>query len=557
MKPWRGPVLVLGVCAVMLAPAASAAAAGPSDGHGLHVVSSKQVDSRLLSVSVSTAALPGPANIDILLPSGYADDPGRRYPVLYLLHGTSGGASDWTKMGDAERTTAGRPVIVVMPDIALGDNGGGWCTNWFNAGAGGVPAWETFHIDQLIPWIDDNLRTIASRAGRAIAGLSQGGFCSTSYAARHPDLFSTALSYSGAPDIAYDAKAQALVTPVITATEVGLDGVPANSMFGDRTSEEINWADHDPTTLANNLRGMKLYMYAGNGQPGPLDSGSPNLGAMAIEGGVGQLTQYFHDRLEALGIPSFYDAYGPGTHSWPYWTRDLQQSIDPLMADFAHPPATPARITYMAADAGYSVFGWRVAMHRTAEEFSTLEDADANGFALAGSGSAGVVTAPLFVPGARYAITLLGDTTSRSLTMTADPGGRLHVDVPLGPANPYQQYTASAEASGTQVYTTRVAIDRSGSAGAGRRLAQARACASRRSVTIHLSIPRGAGVRVLVNGRLTRASVRRGSVHVSLVGRPLGTYRVEVVVRSARGRRIQTLRTTRTLHTCRPGPRRR
>ena len=61
------------------------------------------------------------------------------------------------------------------------------------------PRWETFHIDQLIPWIDHNLRTVADRRGRAIAGLSQGGFCSMSYAARHPDLFGVALSFSGAP----------------------------------------------------------------------------------------------------------------------------------------------------------------------------------------------------------------------------------------------------------------------------------------------------------------------------------------------------------------------
>ncbi len=126
--------------------------------------------------------------------------------MLYLLHGTSGGAADWTTVGGAEQTTAGLGLIVVMPDIALDDNGGGWCTNWYNGGRYGQPEWETFHIDQLIPWIDHNLRTVATRDGRAIAGLSQGGFCSMSYAARHPDMFETALAYSGAPDTAYDPR---------------------------------------------------------------------------------------------------------------------------------------------------------------------------------------------------------------------------------------------------------------------------------------------------------------------------------------------------------------
>ena len=87
--------------------------------------------------------------------------------MLYLLHGTSGGAADWTTMGDAEQTTAGKPLIVVMPDIALDDDGGGWCTNWWNAKRGG-PEWETFHIDQLIPWVD----ATCGRFAREPAGRS-------------------------------------------------------------------------------------------------------------------------------------------------------------------------------------------------------------------------------------------------------------------------------------------------------------------------------------------------------------------------------------------------
>ena len=123
---------LIGIAAVVAAaPAAvDARALRFSDADGIHVVSVKQLDARLIALSVKTAALPGPANIRILLPASYASNPRRRYPVLYLLHGTSGGAADWTTVGDAEQTTAGRPLIVVMPDIALNYDGGGWCTNW-------------------------------------------------------------------------------------------------------------------------------------------------------------------------------------------------------------------------------------------------------------------------------------------------------------------------------------------------------------------------------------------------------------------------------------------
>jgi len=389
-----------------VAPAAAAAQPHFRDRAGIHVVSDHAIDRRLIALTVSTAALGAPANIRILLPAGYAKHRRHRYPVLYLLHGTSGGAADWTKVGDAEQTTAGRRLIVVMPDIALGDDGGGWCTNWYNDGAHGRPEWETFHIDQLIPWVDHNLRTIADRDGRAIAGLSQGGFCSMSYAARHPDMFETALSFSGAPDIAYDTEAQLLITPVINATEVFLDHVKGDSMFGPRLTEEVNWAAHDPTTLANNLRGMNLFMYTGNGFPGPLDKGVPSGGANVIEGGAETLTKLFHQRLNALGIPSFFDDYGPGEHTFAYWARDLRWSIGPVMADFRHPLPAPRVITFTAAEPSYEAFGWRVAMHRAVEEFSTLKDASATGFTLQGSGSATVVTPARYVPRRRYTVTV-------------------------------------------------------------------------------------------------------------------------------------------------------
>ena len=167
---------------------------------------------------------------------------------------------------------------------------------------------------------------MANRGGRAIAGLSQGGFCSMSYAARHPDLFGVALSFSGAPDTAFDPVARELTTLAVTDAETALDHVPAGSIFGPRSTQELNWAAHDPTTLAPNLRGIKLMMFTGNGQTGPLDRSPTSLSA-TIESGVQVLSTLFHDRLRSLGIPSSFDDYGPGTHAWPYWNRDLRQSI--------------------------------------------------------------------------------------------------------------------------------------------------------------------------------------------------------------------------------------
>ena len=86
--------------------------------------------------------------------TGYTSHPHRRYGVLYLLHGTSGRAADWTTSGGAEQTTAGRPLIVVMPDIGLNGDGGGWCTNWVTRCAravGDVPHRRARAVDRREP----------------------------------------------------------------------------------------------------------------------------------------------------------------------------------------------------------------------------------------------------------------------------------------------------------------------------------------------------------------------------------------------------------------------
>jgi esterase/lipase superfamily enzyme len=343
-----------------------------------------------------------------------------------------------------------------MPDIALDNDGGGWCTNW----PSGAEQWERFHIDQLIPWVDANLRTLHSRAMRAIAGLSQGGFCSMSYAARHPDLFATALAFSGAPDIYYDPRDRVGAMGIINATEVGLDRTAPDTFFGSPVTDGVNWAAHDPATLAENLRWTRMYLYWGNGRPGPYD-GSPSSygGGNLIEGLVWGDNNDFQARLDSLRIPAYFDDYGNGTHAWPYWSRDLAQSIGPIMSAFAHPAPAPSQFTYTSADDTYAVYGWQVAMHRAAREFSTLSTDGRGGFTLSGSGAAAVETPAVYRAGRRYRVTLVGDATgTKTLVVTAERDKRLHLTVPLGPANPYQQETALADAVGTTVYTTTVTI---------------------------------------------------------------------------------------------------
>ena len=330
------------------APSVITAAGAPSftDGSGIHVVSQQNLDGRDLSLNIVPAALGRQVNVRVLLPSGYGANPQSRYPTLYLFPGTNGAGSDWVNSGNAEATTAGQGLITVMPDIGFRNpdgtpDGGSYFTNWVDTHTPlGPSAWETYHINELIPWIDGNLRTIATRNGRAVAGLSQGGYGAFAYAARHPDMFVSAGSFSGAPDIDYNPLIAIGATAVIEYTANQLDGVEPEAMFGSRLTNESNWQAHDPADLAGNLRGIDLELYTGNGIPGPLDSGPPNLGASGVEAMTFASTMSFAQRASSLGVPYHLNYYGNGTHTWPYWSRDFAQYMVPLMNTFAHPPST-------------------------------------------------------------------------------------------------------------------------------------------------------------------------------------------------------------------------
>ena len=145
--------------AVAISGAAPAAAAN----HGITLLSSERLDSRLLDLTLSTPALAKPTHVRVLLPAGYRKQKPRRYPVLYLLHGAFDDYRSWTDKGAVENITGRRKLIVVMPDGGQG----GWYTDWVNRGQGGPPEWETFHIQQLIPWIDHRYRVNSSRRSMA------------------------------------------------------------------------------------------------------------------------------------------------------------------------------------------------------------------------------------------------------------------------------------------------------------------------------------------------------------------------------------------------------
>ncbi len=136
----------------------------------------------------------------VYLPPGYSDEPARRYPVLYLLHGFPGrplAFLETLRLGVVEDTFVARdeaqPLILVMP---FGSTGAFTDEEWAN-GAAPHSGWESFVAHDVVHAIDARYRTIPTAAGRAIAGLSEGGFGAINIAFHHPHEFSVVESWSG------------------------------------------------------------------------------------------------------------------------------------------------------------------------------------------------------------------------------------------------------------------------------------------------------------------------------------------------------------------------
>ena len=220
--------------------AAPSAAMAATDGYGLRIVDRNENGGRLQYYRFATDAIEWDPGVNVLLPDGYHTS-GKRYPVLYLLHGGNADFRTFHLQDNIIGLTAGREVIVVMPDASTG-----WYCNPVNSFVG-PRNWETFHIAQLLPWIDANFRTFAEYNGRAVAGFSMGGFGALKYAAKYYGHFCSVSSHSGPASLRRDF---GLVVHWANATSAALD-LGGGTVYGSRCGTRRGSA---PTTRSSASR---------------------------------------------------------------------------------------------------------------------------------------------------------------------------------------------------------------------------------------------------------------------------------------------------------------
>lgn len=183
----------------------------------------------------------------VRVPVGYADNPGRRYPVIYALPGLH--STDAAVIADYHLDP---PDTIVVAVDTSSKNGSTYLVDNPTIGD-----WDTFFTRKLIPYIDANYRTIPRRQARAITGHSTGGFNAVSYGLRHPELFGavTASSPDGL-DLASWVAPDGVLRPWIrdfARVERGMGGVGQFISYAENWSPAdrgYDWPFADAGTLA-------------------------------------------------------------------------------------------------------------------------------------------------------------------------------------------------------------------------------------------------------------------------------------------------------------------
>ena len=216
-----------------------------------------------------------------------------RYPVLYLLHGIYGTFENWDQLTRLSVYAAGMNWIIVMPDA-----GNSWYANSVT-----VPEdrFEDYIAHDLIAQIDTRYRAITERHGRAIAGLSMGGYAAMKLALRNPSRFAFAGSLSGAFDAARNLDVQVAEFAPKLLEVFGEAGSPARS-------------HNDLFLLLAQAPASDLpYLYLACGE----------------DDGFVSVNREFVADLSARHVLCEYHET-PGGHDWVYWDREIKPLLDAL-----------------------------------------------------------------------------------------------------------------------------------------------------------------------------------------------------------------------------------
>ncbi len=250
---------------------------------------------------------------NVILPADYDTSSTTRYPVLYLLHGLTGHYSDWVARSHVADYAAKYRLIIVTPE-----GNDSWYTDSETVA---TDKYESYILKELIPDVEQRYRTIEARDGRAIAGLSMGGYGSIKFGLKFPSTFVFAGSMSGAFGVTR-----------FTEKDVGKLWLASMKLFGPVDSETRK--ANDLFQIINQLSDVRI----------------ASLPFFYFDCGTEDSRLIFPFNRELAGlmsdkkIPHEYREL-PGDHSWAYWDRQVKAVLSIASTKMRLPPAPQSPVT--------------------------------------------------------------------------------------------------------------------------------------------------------------------------------------------------------------------
>ncbi len=265
--------------------------------------------------------------VTVLMPSLTMDeDPtvfygsGRKYKVLWLLHGSNSNQNDWVKYTNIVPYAESRDLIVVMPSVLNSDY-----TNYLTF-ADSFNVWD-YLPNELMPMIYNWLPASSRREDNFIAGMSMGGNGALMYAVGHPELFGgAAILSSTAREIEYLRPLASLTAEQFRNVSTDPIRCPGPNGTGMRL-KEINQVAKYPTVQDF------LNSYENLWDRLPEAAAKGNLPRLYICCGTRDKNVYprylrFRQYMDHLGIQATWQEYEGYRHEYPMWDIAIQKALD-------------------------------------------------------------------------------------------------------------------------------------------------------------------------------------------------------------------------------------
>jgi pimeloyl-ACP methyl ester carboxylesterase len=286
------------------------------------------------------------------------------------------------------------------------------------------PRFESFLVEELLPFVDHLLPVGRSRGYRATVGGSQGGFGALKYALQHPDLFAASGSISGGslPLGRYLKPASPVgIQPPLDVPYVQLPGVtpsleyPPESnylvipsimpAYGDPVADHTYWEGEMPSGIASNGRAfldgrqaVAFRLTVGDAIPRRPQDVNVGLEGYEILTHITTREMARAFDLEELGYELL---IRPGHHGEPYISPYHRLMVEFLWRNMRHPDGSgiemdrPERFDYRTIRTSVSIWGWAFSVERQPTEWLNLTSVGCDGLTLRGTGVV-QVTVPAF-----------------------------------------------------------------------------------------------------------------------------------------------------------------